>query len=101
MDNEKKLDQLEEKIKQLQNQKKAILMKEKEKERKARTKRLIQIGALFEKRFESNKYSIEVIEEFMNSISAKENGERANEDIKEFFDLAEERISKNKAQIYP
>lgn len=98
MDNEKKLDQLEEKIKQLQNQKKAILQREKEKERKARTKRLIQIGALFEKRFESNKYSIEVIEEFMNSISAKENGERATEDIKEFFVLAEERISTNKAQ---
>lgn len=40
---------IDEKIKQLQQQKKAILAREKEKERKARTRRLIQKGAIVEK----------------------------------------------------
>lgn len=40
---------IDEKIKQLQQQKKAILAREKEKERKARTRQLIQKGALVEK----------------------------------------------------
>ena len=42
----KKLNHIEEKIKQLKAQKQAIIQKEKEKERKARTKRLIEIGAI-------------------------------------------------------
>lgn len=91
MDNEKKLDQLEEKIKQLQNQKKAILMKEKEKERKARTKRLIQIGALFEKYFKSEEYSIDVIEEFLKEIMS-------GEEIQKIFDLAKESDRRLKCQ---
>ena len=44
----KKLNDIEEKIKQLKAQKQAIIQKEKEKERKARTKRLIEIGAIFD-----------------------------------------------------
>lgn len=46
-DNER-LNKIDEKIEQLKAQKKAILNREKEKERKARTRRLIQNGALSE-----------------------------------------------------
>ena len=48
MNTNKKLNDIEEKIKQLKAQKQAIIQKEKEKERKARTKRLIEIGAIFD-----------------------------------------------------
>lgn len=48
MEQNKKLLDIEEKIKQLKSQKQAIINKEKEKERKARTKRLIQIGAIID-----------------------------------------------------
>ena len=47
VDNKEKIDKLDEKIKQLQAKKNLLLAKEKEKERKARTKKLIQIGAIF------------------------------------------------------
>lgn len=46
-DNER-LNKIDEKIEQLQAQRKAILAREKEKDRKARTRRLIQNGALAE-----------------------------------------------------
>ena len=46
MNANKKLNHIEEKIKQLKAQKQAIIQKEKE--RKARTKRLIEIGAIFD-----------------------------------------------------
>lgn len=42
---EERVAELDEKIEQIKAQKKAILQREKQKERKARTKRLIQIGA--------------------------------------------------------
>ena len=48
MEQNKKLLDIEEKIKQLKTQKQAIINKEKEKERKARTKRLIEIGAIID-----------------------------------------------------
>jgi hypothetical protein len=44
-----KLEEIEKKIQQLQAQKQAILYREKQKERKERTKRLIEIGAIIEK----------------------------------------------------
>lgn len=43
-----KVNEIDEKIKKLKAQKQAILSREKEKERKARTRRLIQIGAIVE-----------------------------------------------------
>ena len=46
MNANKKLNHIEEKIKQLKAQKQAIIQKEKE--NKARTKRLIEIGAIFD-----------------------------------------------------
>ncbi|WP_111928717.1 hypothetical protein [Clostridium tertium] len=48
MEHKEKIDRIEEKINQLRAQKQAILAREKEKERKARTRRLIQIGAIIE-----------------------------------------------------
>lgn len=48
MEQQSKVDKLELKINQLKAQKQAILAREKEKERKARTRRLIQIGAIIE-----------------------------------------------------
>lgn len=47
MTNER-LEKIEEKIEQLKNQKKAIVQREKEKERKSRTRKLIQIGAILD-----------------------------------------------------
>lgn len=46
--NKEKINKLDEKIKQLQAQKNSLIAREKEKERKARTKRLIEIGAIFD-----------------------------------------------------
>ena len=43
-----RIDTLQEKIQQLENQKKLLLQKQKEVERKARTKRLIERGAILE-----------------------------------------------------
>lgn len=59
LENEKnsKLSQLEklnQKIAQLEAQKQALIAKEKERERKARTKRLIEIGAIIESRLQLN-----------------------------------------------
>lgn len=48
MQNKEKIDKIEQKINQLKAQKQALLAREKEKERKARTRRLIQIGAIIE-----------------------------------------------------
>lgn len=47
-DNKERINKLDEKIKQLQAQKNSLIVREKEKERKARTRRLIQIGAIFD-----------------------------------------------------
>ena len=45
---DERIEKLEEKIKKLKAQKQALISREKEKARKERTRRLIQIGALFE-----------------------------------------------------
>ena len=48
---EEKIQNIDEKMAQLKQQKKALIAKEKEKERKARTRRLIQMGAVLESVF--------------------------------------------------
>lgn len=45
---DERIEKLEEKISKLKAQKQALVAREKEKARKERTRRLIQIGALFE-----------------------------------------------------
>ena len=69
MDKNKKLDDIEEKIKQLKAQKQALIQKEKEKERKARTKRLIEIGAIFDS---MGITSTELANEFKNHFMENE-----------------------------
>lgn len=69
-----KIQFLENKIKELQNQKKALLKKEKEEERKVRTKRLIERGALIEKYFSlsddfSNENFKSLLDLFINDVS--------------------------------
>lgn len=83
MDTTSKIDKLEEKIKQLKAQKQALISREKEKERKARTRRLIQIGAIidsmgiddveladkFKTYFETNQKSKTWLENFIKTNS--------------------------------
>lgn len=49
---EERLRELEEKMEKIKNQKQQLESRLKEKERKARTKRLIEVGAIFESHFE-------------------------------------------------
>lgn len=67
----KNLESIEKKIKQLQQQKNKILKAEKEKERKARTKRLIERGAMVEKYFDTSDFSNQqfkdLLERFINN----------------------------------
>ena len=86
MDTTSKIDKLDEKIKQLKAQKQALIAREKEKERKARTRRLIQIGAIidnmgidtveladkFKEYFETNQKSKTWLENFIKNNSKKE-----------------------------
>ena len=80
----KKLSDIEEKIKQLKAQKQVIINKEKEKERKARTKRLIEIGAIIDSMGINN---IDLANEFKNHFT---NNEKSKLWIEKF-------IEKNKA----
>lgn len=69
---EEKLQELEKKLEQLQNQKKELLAKHKEKERKARTRRLIQLGALAEKYLDCTNIEPENFEKLLKQIVATE-----------------------------
>lgn len=80
MEQKEKLDKLEEKIKQLQAQKQALIAREKEKERKARTRRLIQIGAIIEN---MGINSEELANKFKNYF---ENNDKSKEWLQKFID---------------
>lgn len=69
MNENKKLNDIEEKIKQLKSQKQSLILKEKEKERKARTKRLIEIGAILDS---MGVNSVELANEFKNHFTNNE-----------------------------
>ena len=72
LEQNKKLLDIEEKIKQLKAQKQAIINKEKEKERKARTKRLIEIGAIIDSMgINSVKLANEFKNHFINTEKSK------------------------------
>ena len=72
MEQNKKLIDIEEKIKQLKAQKQSIINKEKEKERKARTKRLIEIGAIIDSiGIDSVNLANEFKNHFINSEKSK------------------------------
>lgn len=80
MEQNQKLDKLEEKIKQLQAQKQALIAREKEKERKARTRRLIQIGAIIES---MGIDSIDLADKFKNYF---EKNEKSKEWLRNFLE---------------
>ena len=84
LEQNKKLLDIEEKIKQLKAQKQAIINKEKEKERKARTRRLIEIGAIIDSMGVS---SVDLANEFKNHFT---NNEKSRLWLEKF-------IEKNKA----
>lgn len=69
MEQNKKLSDIDEKIKQLKAQKQAIINKEKEKERKARTRRLIEIGAIIDS---LGIDSVDLANEFKNHFTNNE-----------------------------
>lgn len=64
------LKELEKKIEEMQSKKKAIIAKEKKAERAARTRRLIQIGALSEKYFDCPDIEPETYEKMIAQIVA-------------------------------
>ncbi len=67
--NDEKIEKLEEKIIKLKAQKQALIAREKEKTRKERTRRLIQIGALFESYIGVD--SVEKAEEWLKEYTKK------------------------------
>lgn len=69
---EEKLQELEKKMEQLKNQKKTLLAKQNQEKRKARTRRLIQLGALAEKYFNCTDIEPEEFEKLLKRIVATE-----------------------------
>lgn len=63
-----KLEQIEKKIEQLKAQKQALLNREKEKARKERTKRLIQIGAVIDSRLNLNLDEVEKFCDYLHEF---------------------------------
>lgn len=70
----KNLESIELKIKALQNEKKLLLKKENELKRKARTKRLIERGALLEKYFDfDDNFSNDEVEQVFKKLVSSDN----------------------------
>jgi len=68
-----RIDTLQEKIQQLENEKKRLLNVQKEAERKARTKRLIERGAILESLIaDANTYTTEQIKSFLQKTVASD-----------------------------
>lgn len=72
MKNNDRLKKIDGKIRQLTAQKQSILCREREKERKARTRRLIQNGALAEKYLQCEEMTPEDFEKFLQHPAFKE-----------------------------
>ena len=76
---EERLKKIDEKLSQLKAQKQALLAREKEKERKERTRRLIQIGAIAEKYLNCEGVEPAQFETIMQDIAKKTAGTTASE----------------------
>lgn len=70
---EERLKAIEEKQKKLQAQKNAIISREREKERKQRTRRLIEKGAVLESVFDCENLSVEDTKIFLEKLKALPN----------------------------
>lgn len=86
---EKEIKKIEEELEKIDRDKKSLEMqykqiiyqqknKDKQEERRQRTRRLIQKGALLEKYFEMEKYSIEDTEKFLEQISELVKSKKTN-----------------------
>lgn len=98
-----KLEDIDKKIQQLNAQKQAILNREKTQERKNRTRRLIEIGAIVEKRLQvDTKYKaialVEYLTKYEDNLKKLNDYIEKNEPILKEKDLQEK---KQKAQDAP
>lgn len=88
-----RLEDLEKKSKQIEAKKQQVEARLKEKERKARTKRLIEVGAIFEKYFElEGKEDAEKIALAIQNYVLKKKNEILSKDIEEIKQI----VSKQK-----
>ena len=72
IDSKEKIDKIDEQIKQLKAKKNSILAREKEKERKARTRNLIEMGALLnELKITKKEQLLKFINEYKNNDKCK------------------------------
>lgn len=82
----KKLENIEKQIKQLQQRKNKFLKAEKEKERKARTKRLIERGAMVEKYFATSDFSNEQFEDLLKFLIGNSTFKELLENYKSYLE---------------
>jgi TolA-binding protein len=75
---EEKIESVQEQIRQLENQKKRLMQEQKERERKARTKRLIERGAILESLIpEADGFTNEQIKAFLEKTIRTESARKA------------------------
>ena len=82
IDKKEKIANIEEKISQLENQRKQLMQQQKQAERKARTKRLVERGAILESFIpDAQSYTNEQIQSFLQKTIRTEFAKRALSDI--------------------
>ncbi|MEL7603555.1 MAG: DUF3847 domain-containing protein [Bacillota bacterium] len=75
---EERIESVQEQIRQLENQKKRLMQEQKERERRARTKRLIERGAILESFFpEADAFTNEQIKAFLEKTIRTESARKA------------------------
>lgn len=75
---EEKIESVQEQIRQLENQRKRLMQEQKEQERKARTKRLIERGAILESLIpEADAFTNEQIKAFLEKTIRTESARKA------------------------
>jgi TolA-binding protein len=75
---EEKIESVQEQIRQLENQKKRLMQEQKERERRARTKRLIERGAILESLIpEADAFTNEQIKAFLEKTIRTESARKA------------------------
>lgn len=79
---EERIESVQEQIRQLENQRKRLLQEQKEQERRARTKRLIERGAILESLIpEADTFTNEQIKAFLEKTIRTESARKARENL--------------------
>ena len=79
---EERIESVQEQIRQLENQKKRLMQQQKEQERKSRTKRLIERGAILESLIpEADMFTNEQIKAFLEKTIRTESARKARENL--------------------